>query len=44
MTLLGTFASDVTPPVGHPLCAGWYPPAREIGCCIPRSFVWKFPE
>ena len=31
MIRLCTFASDITPPVGHPLCAGWYPPAREIG-------------
>ena len=31
MIRLCTFASDVTPPVGHPLCAGWYPPAAEIG-------------
>ena len=21
---------DITPPVGHPLCAGWYPPADSI--------------
>lgn len=27
---LSTFSSDITPPVGHPLCAGWYPPALEI--------------
>ena len=25
------FHCDITPPVGHPLCAGWYPPAAEIG-------------
>ena len=31
MIRLCTFASDITPPVGHPLCAGWYPPARAIG-------------
>jgi hypothetical protein len=26
-----TFNCDITPPLGHPLCAGWYPPAKEIG-------------
>jgi hypothetical protein len=24
---LATFRADVTPPIGHPLCAGWMPPA-----------------
>lgn len=24
------FASDVTPPLGHPLCGGWIKPAEEI--------------
>ena len=24
------FHSDITPPLGHPLCAGWYPPAKAI--------------
>jgi hypothetical protein len=27
---LSNFAVDVTPPVGHPLCGGWLPPARGI--------------
>lgn len=27
---LATFASDVTPPVGHPLCGGWIEPARFV--------------
>ena len=27
---LSTFQSDITPPLGHPLCAGWYPPAKAI--------------
>lgn len=26
-----TFSCDITPPIGHPLCAGWYPPATGIG-------------
>ena len=30
MFQLATFQSDVTPPLGHPLCAGWYPPAKGI--------------
>ena len=30
MIQLATFQSDVTPPLGHPLCAGWYPPAKGI--------------
>lgn len=25
------FQSDITPPIGHPLCAGWYPSATAIG-------------
>jgi hypothetical protein len=25
---LATFASDVTPPIGHPLCGGWIEPVR----------------
>ena len=27
---LATFAADVTPPLGHPLCGGWIEPARAI--------------
>ncbi len=30
MIRLSTFQSDVTPPMGHPLCAGWYPPAHAV--------------
>jgi hypothetical protein len=30
MIQLSTFQSDITPPIGHPLCAGWYPPAKVI--------------
>ncbi|MBT7549157.1 MAG: hypothetical protein HN611_10850, partial [Gemmatimonadetes bacterium] len=30
MMQLSTFQSDITPPLGHPLCAGWYPPAKAI--------------
>ena len=25
------FREDITPPLGHPLCGGWYPPAAAIG-------------
>lgn len=31
MFQMSTFHCDVTPPLGHPLCAGWYPPAKAIG-------------
>jgi hypothetical protein len=27
---LATFAADVTPPVGHPLCGGWIEPVRDV--------------
>ncbi len=27
---IATFVTDITPPLGHPLCAGWYPPVRGI--------------
>src|SRR5437773_10853906 len=27
---LTTFAADVTPPVGHPLCGGWIEPVRAV--------------
>ncbi|MHB9132417.1 MAG: hypothetical protein ACYDBB_15210 [Armatimonadota bacterium] len=27
---IATFTADITPPIGHPLCAGWYPKARGI--------------
>ena len=30
-TTAATFHCDITPPIGHPLCAGWYPPATDIG-------------
>jgi hypothetical protein len=30
MPALATFRADVTPPVGHPLCAGWYATALGI--------------
>lgn len=30
MIAIGTFETDITPPLGYPLCAGWYPPARGI--------------
>ena len=30
-TTAATFHCDITPPLGHPLCAGWYPPAVAIG-------------
>jgi hypothetical protein len=27
---IATFASDITPPVGHPLCGGWIEPVRAV--------------
>ena len=30
-TTAAAFHCDITPPLGHPLCAGWYPPAAAIG-------------
>lgn len=30
MLKLTTFQADITPPIGHPLCAGWYPPAAAV--------------
>ena len=30
MIQVSTFQSDITPPIGHPLCAGWYPPAKAV--------------
>lgn len=30
MIRIAAFQSDVTPPLGHPLCAGWYPSAKGI--------------
>src|SRR5580700_10782377 len=27
---LATFAANITPPLGHPLCGGWIEPARVI--------------
>lgn len=30
MILIGSFDMDITPPLGYPLCAGWYPPAKGI--------------
>src|ERR1700694_1951097 len=27
---LATFACDVTPPAGHPLCGGWIEPVRAV--------------
>ncbi len=27
---LATFSSDVTPPLGHPLCGGWIEPVRAV--------------
>ena len=44
MMKLATFASDITPPLGHPLCAGWYPPASEIADPLAALGVVLVPE
>ncbi len=30
MFKLSVFRHDITPPPGHPLCAGWYPPCQGV--------------
>ena len=44
MMKLATFASDITPPLGHPRCAGWYPPASEIADPLAALGVVLVPE
>ena len=44
MMKLATFASDITPPLGHPLCAGWYPSAKEIADPLSALGVVLVPE
>jgi hypothetical protein len=38
------FHEDITPPVGHPLCGGWCPPATAIGDRLSAHGVILFPE
>jgi len=38
------FHQDITPPVGHPLCGGWYPPATAIGERLHAHGVVLVPE
>ena len=44
MLQLATFQSDVTPPLGHPLCAGWYPPAKGIADLLSASGLILVPD
>lgn len=44
MLLLATFRADITPPVGHPLCAGWYPSAIGVADPISANGVILFPD
>ena len=37
------FSGDITPPLGHPLCAGWYPPAKAITERLSANGVVIFP-
>lgn len=41
---LRAFSCDVTPPIGHPLCAGWYPPAHGIGDPLSAVGVVLLPD
>jgi len=41
---LSAFRSEITPPLGHPLCAGWYPPAQGISHPLFANGVVLFPE
>ena len=36
---LSFFHSDITPPIGHPLCAGWYPPSTAIADCLSANGI-----
>ncbi|HIG57738.1 MAG TPA: hypothetical protein EYQ18_27820 [Candidatus Handelsmanbacteria bacterium] len=44
MIQLSTFQSDITPPLGHPLCAGWYPPAKAIADKLSALGLIMVPE
>ncbi len=41
---LSVFRCEITPPIGHPLCAGWYPPALGIAQPLFAQGVILFPE
>jgi len=38
------FSEDITPPIGHPLCGGWYPAATAIGHRLSAHGVILFPD
>jgi hypothetical protein len=38
------FRADITPPIGHPLCAGWYPSATGIVDRLSANGVVLLPE
>ena len=44
MLHLATFQSDITPPIGHPLCAGWYPPVTAVSDPLSALGVVLVPE
>lgn len=44
MLRLATFRSDITPPIGHPLCAGWYPAAEVVADPLSALGVVLAPE
>lgn len=44
MMKLSHFRFDITPPIGHPLCAGWYPKAEGISEPLTANGIILFPE
>ncbi len=44
MLHLATFRSDITPPIGHPLCAGWYPAVTAVGDPLSALGIVLAPE
>jgi hypothetical protein len=41
---ISPFRADITPPIGHPLCAGWYPPAKGITDRLSANGVVLLPD
>lgn len=41
---ISVFHADITPPLGHPLCAGWYPPVTSVDDPLLALGVVLFPD
>jgi hypothetical protein len=41
---LAAFRADITPPIGHPLCAGWYPSATGVANPLSANGIVLLPE